>query len=167
MKRVLVAGVGNDLLGDDGFGPAVVRRLMTRTPIPGTYLRDVGIRALHLAYELLDPWDGLLVVDAVARGGPPGTLHLLEAADAIMLGRAFDGHAMDVPSILHTARSLGAVVPPVLVLGCDVGSVEEGLGLTPDVERAVEAAIVMVESVVHRFGSRSPLRASDTKERSP
>ncbi|MFD9033106.1 hydrogenase maturation protease, partial [Streptomyces sp. NPDC059567] len=80
--RTLVAGVGNIFLGDDGFGVETVRRL-TREELPPTVeLADVGVRGVHLAYQLLDGWDTLILVDVTARGGEPGTLYLIDASPA-------------------------------------------------------------------------------------
>ena len=75
--RILIAGVGNIFFGDDGFGMEVVRRLSLQPP-EGAQVIDFGIRGLHLAYALLEPLDLLLVVDALSRGGAPGTVYALE-----------------------------------------------------------------------------------------
>ena len=77
-QRVLIAGVGNIFLGDDAFGVAVVQRLARRSLPEGVRVVDFGIRGLDLAYALLDDYDAVLLVDAVPRGGPPGTLYVLE-----------------------------------------------------------------------------------------
>ena len=77
-RRVLVAGIGNIFLGDDGFGVEVAQRLLTR-PVPdGVRVEDFGIRGVHLAYELLDGYETLVLVDAVPMGEAPGTVALLE-----------------------------------------------------------------------------------------
>ena len=78
-RRVLVAGIGNVFFSDDGFGVEVATRLAARGGLgPDVEVVDVGIRGVHLAYRLLDGWAGLLLVDAVHRDGPPGTLYRLE-----------------------------------------------------------------------------------------
>ena len=79
--RVLVAGVGNIFLGDDGFGVEVARRLIDDPVTAGVKVADFGIRGVHLAYELLDGYDTLVLVDAVSRGDPPGTVSVIEASD--------------------------------------------------------------------------------------
>jgi hydrogenase maturation protease len=156
--RVLIAGIGNVFFGDDGFGVAVARELARCALPPSVVVRDTGIRGLHLAYELVDGWDLLIAIDAVARGAPPGTLHVIEpTADIGSLGRAHDAHGMDLASVLDTARSLGAIPPAVLVVGCDVANVSEGIGLTPEVEAAVPQAVRLVISL---FGARARLQTS-------
>ena len=73
MARILVAGIGNIFLGDDGFGVEVARRLNAQPPIDGVDVVDFGIRAVHLAYELAGgKYDAAILVDAVPRGGAPG-----------------------------------------------------------------------------------------------
>ena len=75
---ILIAGVGNIFLGDDAFGVEVIRALANR-PLPeGVTAVDYGIRGFDLAYALLDPWDAVVIVDALPRRGTPGTLYTLE-----------------------------------------------------------------------------------------
>ena len=81
--RVLVAGVGNIFLGDDGFGVEVARRLSRVETPPDVRIADFGIRGVHLAYELLDGYDTLVLVDAMSRGEPPGTVSVVELAAAL------------------------------------------------------------------------------------
>ena len=78
LPTVLVAGIGNMFLGDDGFGVEVVRRLAGRTLRPGVTIRDFGIRGFDLAFNLVDGADLTILVDATARGGAPGTLYTIE-----------------------------------------------------------------------------------------
>ena len=160
--RVLVAGVGNVFLGDDGFGVEVARRLAHATwGDADVVVRDVGVRTLHLAYDLLEGWDLLVVVDAVATGAAPGTLHLIEPeAGGAKALRTGDTHGMDLDDVLHTARALGASTPRVLLVACDVADVDERMGLTPAVEASLDAAVDLVASVV-RDHAGQPLRHTD------
>ena len=144
--KVLVAGVGNVFLADDGFGVEVVRRLRERDALPaGVELVDTGIRGIHLAYQLLDGYDVLVIVDAISRGEPPGTLYTLEhdldarPADVPPV----DGHGMDPAAVLDLldglAGSMGVDRPVgrVLVVGCEPALLDEQIGLTPPVAAAV------------------------------
>jgi hydrogenase maturation protease len=156
--RVLVAGVGNVFLSDDGFGVEVARRLAARELPPGVEVADVGIRGMHLAYRLLDGYRALVLVDTVRRGDPPGTLSLLEhdldSAPAEPDVAAFDAHGMDPGALLDMldglARGIGVQRPVgrVLVVGCEPGSVEEGIGLTDDVAAVVDRATQAVVDLV-------------------
>lgn len=152
MRRVLVAGVGNIFLGDDGFGSAVVRRLW-QEPLPaGVKAVDFGISAVHLAYELLEPYDMVILVDATSRGGKPGTLYLIEPE--INPG-TFDGvpvpiepHAMTPDWALVAAQTLGNRPTRLLVVGCEPATLEEGIGLSPQVEAAVAEAVQLIRSLL-------------------
>jgi hydrogenase maturation protease len=142
----LVACIGNVLLGDDGFGVEVGRRLGT---LDGARVMDVGVRALHLAYEMLEPWDSVLIVDAVDRSAPPGTLFVLEpsdcAADASPLP---DGHGLHPAAVLRLARDLGARVDHVTIVGCQPQNLEEGIGLSEPVQRAVGEAVHVIRKLL-------------------
>jgi len=153
--HVLVAGIGNIFLGDDGFGVEVVQRLRS-LPLPESVrVVDVGIRGVHLAYELLDSdYDTAILIDAVPRGGPPGTLYLTEPdRESSRRGKTPDAHAMTPEAVLELLDSLGGRAPRVLVLGCEPASVEEGIGLSEPVARAVDEAAAVVVGLVN--GSRS------------
>jgi hydrogenase maturation protease len=158
MRRMLVAGVGNIFLGDDGFGVEVVRQMAGTAYPEGVEVVDFGIRGVHLAYQLLEGYDVLLLVDAAARGQPPGTVTLLEvdpgevatsaaavsAADAPLL----DAHGLEPGAILGMLGSLGGQVSRVLVVACEPESVDERLGLSETVQAAVAPAIALVEQVI-------------------
>jgi hydrogenase maturation protease len=149
MTSVLVAGTGNVFRGDDGFGVEVVRRL-ARMPIPpGVTVRDYGIRALHLAYALLEPVDLLIVVDAASRGEPPGTLYLIEP-DGLGLGEPTDPHGMSLSAVFASVQALGGALPRVLVVGCEPADLGETMALSEPVERAVEPALRMIHEVLAR-----------------
>jgi hydrogenase maturation protease len=149
---VLVAGVGNIFLGDDGFGVEVARRLDPSALPPGVKVADFGIRGVHLAYELLEGYDTLVLIDAVNRGDPPGTVTVIEhdpAGDSEgSTLAAMDAHGMDPAAVLAMAADMGAMVRRVLVVACEVASVEEGIGLSPEVAAAVAPALEAVGSLV-------------------
>ncbi len=155
MTRVLVAGVGNIFLSDDGFGPEVLRRTMGH-PLPdGVRMDDYGIRGIHLAYELMDGYDVLVVVDAAPRGLAPGTLTVLEVDPADQPpaedGPLLDAHGMEPVAVLRTLGSLGGHVERVLVLACEPADVTEGMGLTPAVEAAVPAAVATLQRLIEEL----------------
>ena len=155
MNRVLVAGVGNVFLSDDGFGVEVARRL-AGGPLPaGVEVAEVGIRGMHLAYRLLDGYRALVLVDTVRHGDPPGTLHLLEHdLDAPAEDAAFDAHGMDPDAVLgmldQLANGVGVERPVerVLVVGCEPHSLDEGIGLSEPVAAVVDRAAQTVVDLV-------------------
>src|ERR1700756_1973684 len=77
-SKILIAGIGNIFLGDDAFGSEVARRLMRRTWPPEVRVEDFGIRGFDLAFALLEAYKLTILIDAVPRGGAPGTLYRIE-----------------------------------------------------------------------------------------
>jgi hydrogenase maturation protease len=147
--RILVAGVGNVFFGDDGFGPAVAQRLRGATLPPGVEVKEFGIRGIHLAYELLDGPELLIVADAVSRGGAPGTLYVLEPELDGMPAQA-DAHEMDVRAVFAALLAMGGSLPRARIVGCEPESVEARMGLSPPVEQAVDAAAQLIVELVQR-----------------
>jgi hydrogenase maturation protease len=161
--RVLVAGIGNIFFGDDAFGVEVAQRLAGR-PLPdGVKVVDFGIRGVHLAYELLDGYDALVLVDALPMGEPPGTVAVIEpeldgedAADDTAHDTAHDtepsapleAHSMSPAVVLAMVAGLGARVGRVLIVGCQPAVVDEGIGLSPVIGAAVDTGVATVIEVL-------------------
>jgi hydrogenase maturation protease len=158
-RRTLVAGVGNVFLGDDGFGVELARLLAAEPLPPEIVVRDYGVRGLHLAFELCEPYDLVVIADATRRGGPPGTLYLIEASES-SAPRAADAHAMDVRTVLAMALALGAQLPRVLVLGCEPAVLDEHLGLHPTVAAALPEAVRMLRPLLEQ-AARGPRVAEE------
>jgi hydrogenase maturation protease len=159
-RNILIAGIGNIFLGDDAFGSEVARRMMSH-PLPdGVSVVDFGIRGLDLAYTLLDDRDATILVDAVPRGGPPGTLYVIEpdsveAGDLAEAPPVVEGHGMDPVKVLRMVAAMGGRPRCVLVVGCEpmsLGSEEDpAMGLSPPVEAAVGEAVQLIGSIVERL----------------
>lgn len=153
MSSTLVAGIGNVFLGDDGFGVEVAARLSKEQLPQGVRVLDAGIRARHLAYELLDGrYDTAILVDAVTRGGAPGTVYLIEP-EVASGGRtetvaAFDGHAMNPDAMLGFLQAFGRAATRVLIVGCEPECIDERMGLSPPVAAAVDEALVLVRGLL-------------------
>ncbi len=151
--RVLVAGIGNIFFSDDGFGPEVVRRMMSApegvAALPdGVRLVDYGIRGMHLAYDLLDGVDALVIVDALPGDGEPGTITMLEVGPEDLGEGEFDAHGMNPVAVLGSLGALGGTLPPTYVVGCTPADLEEGMGLSPVVAAAVDEAADTVRSLL-------------------
>jgi hydrogenase maturation protease len=165
-NKVLVAGVGNIFLGDDGFGVEVAQRLAGQPMPAGVKVTDFGIRGMHLAYELLDGYDAVVLVDAVGNGDPPGTLTVLEPEyDAEMSsdeGRVgvLNAHGMEPAAVLGLLSSLGGEVGRVVVVGCEAGTFEEQIGLSPAVEGAVDQAVQIVKELVAEMATQGKENAT-------
>jgi hydrogenase maturation protease len=163
---MLVAGVGNVFLGDDAFGVEVANQLQRTKSPDGVEVVDVGIRGVHLAYQLMDGYAELVLVDAVSRGDAPGTVTVMEpsipeAADATPL----DPHRLEPAPLLASLRALGALPDRVLLVGCETRDVDEGMGLTPEVEGAVGHAVAAVRRLIDEFVEKG--RKADEEEAVP
>ena len=160
MSRVLVACVGNIFRSDDGFGVEVASRLAGVELPPGTRLEDFGIRSVHLAYELMEGCDVLVLVDTVAQqAGPAGTLYVIEPDLAALAadrqpGVPVDAHDLPPGGVLSLLPDLGAQVDRVLVVGCRPETLDDGIGLSPAVAAAVDDAAELVLEVVRRESAR-------------
>lgn len=152
--RILVAGLGNIFLGDDGFGSEVVRRLARRSWPAGVTLGDFGVRSFDLQLALQAGHDAAILVDITRRGGPPGTLYWIDPNVAAGSPRVtFDPHAMEPARTLALVASLGEL-PRVRVLGCEparIGDDAFGLPLSAAVEQAIPAALTMIEGLVKEW----------------
>jgi len=120
-RRVLVAGVGNIFFGDDGFGSEVARVLLTRDLAEGVRVVDYGIRGTHLAYDLLDGWESLIVIDAVPPAGEPGRVSVMEVDEGRLGGAEFDPHGMDPRAGVVDARLARRFIAATYVVGCEPG----------------------------------------------
>jgi hydrogenase maturation protease len=154
--RVLVAGIGNIFMADDGFGVEVVRRLQQR-PLPaGVEVKDFGIRGLDLVYALGEGYDAAIFVDAVPRDEPPGTLFVIrpELDEGDDEPVALDAHGMDPVKVIKLAGQLGEAPDEILVVGCEpqvrmTGEEDEVVGeLSAPVAAALDEAVRMVEELV-------------------
>jgi hydrogenase maturation protease len=157
-KRILVAGVGNIFLGDDGFGVEVVRRLAGHGLPEGVEVVDFGIRGMDLAYALQEGYEVVIFVDAIPRGEKPGTVYLLEPEIEEDGEVVLDTHGMDPVKVIKLSRVLGAKPTRTLVVGCEPQVVLSGedyddmlVELSEPVRPAVEEAAKLVESLVNEI----------------
>ena len=164
-RRILVAGIGNVFLGDDGFGVALVGRLARRELPPGVDVVDFGIRGMDLAYALGDGYDAALLLDAAPRGAAPGTLSVIEpeVEDGEV---AIDAHGMDPVKVLALARALGGTPPRTLVIACEPRTRMSGddpdlvADLSEPVRAALDEGVRLVMSVLDELATEKEVRPS-------
>jgi hydrogenase maturation protease len=155
--RVLIAGIGNIFLGDDGFGVEVVRRLLTRRRRDAVRIVDFGIRGLDLAYALQDGYETTILVDAFPHGQPPGTVSIVEPDLndlSVSSGDFVQPHAMHPINVLRMASAMNAPLKRILVVGCepaDLGGDEGHMGLSDVVEAALDGAVNRIEVLVNQI----------------
>jgi len=161
-SKVLVACVGNIFLGDDAFGVEVASRLWQELLPEGVKVVDFGIRSYDLAYALMEPWDDVILVDALPRGGVAGTIYVLEPElpSDVANGQfpAIDAHSLNPVAVLQMVHALGGKIRRMLVVGCEPSSVEaDGTGnfkLSPPVHAAVGEAVETIKRLIERARSR-------------
>jgi hydrogenase maturation protease len=147
---ILVAGVGNIFLGDDGFGPEVIRHLGRHFDGDDSVrVADYGIGGMHLAYDLLDEWSALVLVDALPNRGSPGSLHVFDADhESLCANAALDAHGMDPAAMFAGLSALGGTAPRTVVIGCESLDTNEGIGLSEPLRAALPAAVRAVQAAV-------------------
>ncbi|HWC27107.1 MAG TPA: hydrogenase maturation protease [Solirubrobacteraceae bacterium] len=146
---MLVAGVGNVLRGDDGFGPAVTE-LLNELP-PGAEVVETGTGGIALLQELMVGCSGLILVDAVDRGALPGTLFMIEP-EVDHAVHVPDVHLANPARVLSMAKTIGVLPDRVVIIGCQPADTEELCqGLSPPVQRALAIAVQKIEETVHAW----------------
>jgi hydrogenase maturation protease len=157
---ILIAGIGNIFLGDDGFGSEVARRLTQRSWPAGVRVVDYGIRGFDVAFAIIDGFDVTILIDATPQGGQPGTLYVIEPDLAELNAEqmhevSIGTHEMNPAKVFQLVRAMGGRFNRVLIVGCepgDFGPENEGrIGLSPSVSAAVDEAIKIVERLVNEI----------------
>ena len=167
MSRMLIAGVGNIFLGDDGFGVEVVRRLATADLPDWVRVADYGISGMHLAYDLANGYESTILIDATPRGGEHGTIYTIELepserpSQAPLAGsQLFDAHGMQPDVVFGVLDMLGAEAGRVLVVGCEPASVDYGIVLSAPVTAAIGQAVRVVLDLVAAASAGSGTEAA-------
>jgi hydrogenase maturation protease len=181
--RMLIAGVGNIFLGDDGFGVEVASRLATADLPDWVRVADYGISGMHLAYDLAEGYESTILVDATPRGGEPGTVYVMELDTGVPSAAAaptepaptppaptepaapvagsgvplLDAHGMQPDVVLGMLNLLGAEPGRVFLVGCEPASTDEGIGLSEPVTAAVDEAVRIVLDLVRTAGTISEI----------
>ena len=151
---VLIAGIGNIFFGDDAYGSEAARRLMREEWPENVRVVDFGIRGFDLTYALLDGYETVILLDATARGGPPGTLYTIEPDLSGMQTGEVETHGMDPMRVLAVARSMGAEWKRLLLVGCEPepdSADPDGpgcMGMSEAVQRSLDETVQVVRRLV-------------------
>lgn len=159
--RILIAGVGNILRGDDGFGIEVLHRLQRTLAVEGVEYFESGIAGISLVQKLMDGFDALIIIDALDRRAAPGQVFVLEP-DAESLKtppsthEATDLHQADPEVVLRMATALHVLPPRAWIVGCQAADCDElGAPLTEAVARAVPAAVERIDQIVQSLQKKN------------
>ena len=154
-KRVMIAGVGNMFMKDDGFGGAVIKKIINKSFPEGVEVKDFGTGGLKLAYDLMKGYDSLILLDASPRGEQPGTLYRIEPDEKdfstdLEQGGPIDPHGSDPVTVLRFVRSIGAWPGKVFIVACEPESGVDDfeIGLSEPVNAAVDNAIELIDEIV-------------------
>ncbi len=157
MGGILVAGMGNVLRADDGFGVAVAQALAARSLPLQVRVIETGIGGMHLVHELMEGFDALVIVDAVDRGAEPGTLFILEpeASDPNSLtpqeaqALVSDMHNTVPARVLMLAKALGVLPGIVRIVGCQPADCDPvSMDMSGAVRHAVDTAVMRIEELI-------------------
>ena len=155
--KTLVAGFGNLLLGDDGFGAEVVRRFPVAELPPETELLEVGTGGFDLVLKLMDKYDRLIFVDAVKRNNEPGTLYVFDPTcdrHRALASERIDPHFTEPSRAMEMARRLDVLPAGLMFIGCEPLDCELRLGLSEKVEAAVPHAIREIQNLVGAYAAQ-------------
>jgi hydrogenase maturation protease len=153
MKRVLIAGIGNILLGDDGVGPYVLRMLESHYVFDeGVELMDLGTPTLDFV-EHMEGLDALIVVDAVEDDGQPGTIQLYRKDDLLQQAPSvrMDPHSPALVESLLAAEFYGLAPTDMLLVGMQGASYEAGCTLSDEVMANIDNAVAEVLRALDRM----------------
>jgi hydrogenase maturation protease len=148
--RILIAGIGNMFLADDGFGVELAQQLVTHEFPDGVTVADYGISGMHLAYDLLTGYDTTILLDATPRGDQPGTVTVIELDTEQPLQaqvgapegpeRAVDAHGMQPDAVIELLTLLGGEPGRMLLVGCEPAEITDRIGLSAPVAAALDVA---------------------------
>jgi len=165
--RILIAGIGNIFMGDDGFGCEVARALLKRGSPPAVKVQDFGIRSFDLAYALTEGYEAIILVDAVSQRASPGTVFLIEPEmGGLAAGMApADAHTMNPVAVIQMAERLGGIKGKLFLIGCEpriLESEDGGMELSDEVRRGVPRALEMIERLVNKLLEKEATNAGAT-----
>lgn len=157
--KILVGCIGNMFFGDDAFGVAVANRLAKSRLPEAVSVVDFGIRSYDLAYALMEEWELVILVDALQEGGTPGTLYVFEPEPLTHGQLSLDAHTMNPSSVLQLVHALGGKTGPLLLVGCEPGTIDPNpdgaLGLSASVRAAVNDAVRLIHDLITRVSNRA------------
>ncbi len=151
--RVLIAGVGNELMGDDGLGPVVLGELGKRSLPEEVEIINFGERLYDLLLKLRD-YDAAIVVDALDLGGEPGEVYVVEpnpSSNEVRGLGTLDLHEATLKGLIALGRELDIVPEKLHIIGCQPLDTLLGRGLSAVVRGRVNDILDLVEKVLKGY----------------
>jgi hydrogenase maturation protease len=140
--NVLILGIGNIILGDEGVGVHAVRRLAEQALPPGVEILDGGTSGADLV-DFLDGRDKVVVIDAAAGDGPPGTIYRCEASELPEQRGTLSLHEFGLLDSLRMTEQLGCPPRRVVLLAVQPAALEVRTELSPAVAAALPRVIAL------------------------
>jgi hydrogenase maturation protease len=155
MKKILIAGVGNRLMGDDGFGPRVIDVLSNYYLPEYVELRDIGTAGITIATDLSD-YDVVVFLDAMNLDGYPGKIvksavKVEEGIDDISDLAKTTLHEVGLEGLLRFSKSIGTLPSEIILIGCNPKKITVSLDLSSEVEEATKIAADMVMDLLENI----------------
>lgn len=144
IKPVIILGIGNILMKDDGFGVRVIEKMQGMELPPDVEVMDGGVQGMNLLY-CIEGRKKVIVVDSVSADNPPGTIYrftekaLLEKKDLLR-----SAHGVDFSDVIKTAEFLGTKPGEIVFIGIEPEKVSEGLELSHSLEKRIPKVIELV-----------------------
>ncbi|MDV3244104.1 MAG: hydrogenase maturation protease [Nitrososphaerales archaeon] len=168
VSKILVAGMGNVLRGDDGFGVEVAKKLAEEKLPEGVDVMEAGIAGISLVQKLFDVYDVLVILDTMKRGGSPGSIYVVEpeipkvgldTLDMKLVNYLADAHYVEPSKVLTLAKGLGVLPKKVLIVGCEPSMQEKlNIGLTAPVKEAADKAVgIVLDLLRQELGYRAAI----------
>ena len=145
MERILILGLGNPLLGDEGIGVWVVEELKGLELPDGVVVVEGGTTGLGLI-GLMEGYERVIIVDAADMGHPPGRVVRFTPLE-VQLKTAeapLSLHQIGLEEVLALAEALEVAPAELVIIGIQPSQVEVGAGLSPEVERAIPQIIRII-----------------------
>jgi hydrogenase maturation protease len=154
--NILIAGVGNELLTDDGVGIHAIREL-DKAPLPGVTTVAIGTDVLR-GLPFLESAQRVLLIDAARGGRTPGTIYLFDSGDLRSVGPMHSLHSMGLREALRTLAPHCAA-PAITVIGVEPASLDYGMALSSSVQTALPDVVALARNTALEWLRADPIAA--------
>jgi hydrogenase maturation protease len=159
-RRILILGVGNLLLSDEGVGVHIARTLMEMDFPPQVRVVEGGTDGFGLMHILLEA-DRLILVDAIRGGGPPGSIYRFEIEDCPPFPDTYKTsvHQISILEVINLSGLIGSP-PRTTIIGVEPKCLEMGMDLSPEIEAKIPRVIQLIrEEVARSLGTLAEKRS--------
>lgn len=155
VQRILVAGVGDILRGDDAFGILAIRELQKRELPENVDLAPFRAESSNLVSEIKNGYDAVILVEATPQGGEPGSIYIFDPeVDPIEAGQAIFSSRFRKPEMgLRVLDALDGYKGRILIVGCEPESFENVATLSKSARSALAVTVCLLERLVHELQS--------------